>query len=101
MFVTVLTYRAKPGEEDAIIGLHEDWQRRQQSRTKGFLSGELLKNAKDARTFVTIMRFENQAIAQVIVNHPDRDRWHQRLASLTEEGLTRINYTVEWQTVAP
>jgi len=35
MFVTVSTYRAKAGEEDAVIALHEDWQRNQQARTQG------------------------------------------------------------------
>ena len=29
MFVIVSSYRAKVGEEDAIIALHEDWQRSQ------------------------------------------------------------------------
>ena len=29
IFVIVSTYRAKAGEEDAIIALHEDWQRKQ------------------------------------------------------------------------
>jgi len=33
MFVTVSTYKAKAGEEDAIIALHEDWQK--PSATKG------------------------------------------------------------------
>jgi hypothetical protein len=35
MFVTVSTYRAKAGEEDAIIALHEDWQRNQRPRARG------------------------------------------------------------------
>lgn len=97
MFMTIFTYRAKPGEEDAIIALHEGWQRRQRSRIKGFLAGELLRNAEDAHIFMTTMHFESQAVAQVIVNHPDHDRWYQRLVSLTEGGLTQMNWTVEWQ----
>ena len=44
MFVTVSMYRAKAGEEDAIIALHEDWQRTLQSKARGYLSGELLRN---------------------------------------------------------
>jgi hypothetical protein len=39
-FVIVSTYRAKPGEEDAIIALHEDWQRR---RAGAHISWELLR----------------------------------------------------------
>ena len=36
MFAIVSPYRAKIGEEDAIIALHEDWQRNQ--GLKGYLS---------------------------------------------------------------
>ncbi len=52
MFVTVSAYRAKAGEEDAIIALHEDWQRHQQPPARGYLSGELLRNVMDSREFM-------------------------------------------------
>jgi len=59
MFVTVSSYRARAGEEDAILALHEDWQRNQQPRAKGYLSGELLRNVNDSREFLAIMHFES------------------------------------------
>jgi hypothetical protein len=43
MFVTISSYRAKEGEEDAIIALYEDWERTLRSQAQGFLSGELLR----------------------------------------------------------
>src|SRR5437660_3244755 len=49
MFVTVSTYKAKAGEEDAIIALHEDWQRHQQPHARSYLSGELLRNVEASR----------------------------------------------------
>lgn len=97
MFVAVSTYKAKPGEEDAIIALHEDWQRHQQPGAKGYLSGELLRNAIDSREFVAIMRFENQEAAQALTNNPEQKAWYQRLVSLTEDTPIRIEYTSEWQ----
>ncbi len=56
MFVTVSTYRAKAGEEDAIIA-YEHWHQNQQAKTIGYLSVELLWNSKDPRQFIVIMRF--------------------------------------------
>jgi antibiotic biosynthesis monooxygenase (ABM) superfamily enzyme len=97
MFVTVSTYKAKPGEEDAIIALHEDWQRNQQPGVKGYLSGELLRNAMNSREFVAIMRFENQEAAQALTNNPERKAWYRRLVSLTEDTPIRTEYTSEWQ----
>src|SRR5437868_5169152 len=84
MFVTVSTYRAKVGEEDAIIALHEDWQRNMQPRVKGYLSGELLRKAEDLREFIAIMRFESRESARTLTNDPEHDAWYRRVVSLAE-----------------
>ena len=97
MFVTVSTYRAKAGEEDAIIALHEDWQRHQQAQARGYLSGELLRNVDASREFIAIMRFESQEAAQVLANDPERETWYRRLVSLTEGISIRTEYMSEWQ----
>jgi hypothetical protein len=39
VFVTVFTYRAKAGEEDAVVALHEDWQRTRRDKAPGLLPG--------------------------------------------------------------
>src|SRR5690348_8358154 len=96
MFVTISSYRAKAGEEDAMIALHEDWQRNQQPRAKGYLSGELLRNIVDPREFISIMRFENQEAAQALTNNPERKAWYQRVSSLTENVPSLTEYTSEW-----
>ena len=98
MFVTVSTYKAKAGEEDAIIALHEDWQRHQQPRATGYLSGELLRNVEASDEFIAIMRFENQESAQALANDPEQEAWYRRLLSLTELAPSRAEYASEWQT---
>jgi antibiotic biosynthesis monooxygenase (ABM) superfamily enzyme len=98
MFVTVSTYKAKIGEEDAIIALHEDWQRHRQPPARGYLSGELLRNFKASREFIAIMRFESQEAALALTSDPERKAWYQRLVSLTEDTPIRTEYTSEWQT---
>src|SRR2546428_12825580 len=96
MFVTVSKYQARAGEEDAIIALHEDWQRNQQFRAKGYLSGELLRNIRDSREFIALMRFESQEAAQLLENDPDHDAWYRRLVSLMEGTPILIDYKSEW-----
>lgn len=96
MFVTVSTYRAKVGEEDAIIALHEDWQRTQQARTRGYLSGELLRSVNDAGQFIAILCFDSQESARALANDPEREAWHQRLMSLSEHLPVLTEYTSEW-----
>ena len=96
MFVTVSTYRAKVGEEDAVIALHEDWQRNQQAKAQGYLSGELLRNTQAPREFIAIMRFENRAFAQALANDLEWNAWYRRLVSLVENVPVLKEYTREW-----
>jgi len=96
MFVTISIYRAKAGEEDAVIALHEDWQHNQQARTQGYLSGELLRNTQASREFVAIMRFETQVFARALANDPERNAWYRRLVSLVENVPVLTEYTREW-----
>ena len=97
MFVTVSVYRAKAGEEDAVIALHEDWQRHQRPNARGYLSWELIRNGKASRECIAIMWFESQEAAQALTNDPEREVWYQRLESLTEDTPIRTEYTSEWQ----
>ena len=99
MFVTVSTYKAKAGEEDAIIALHENWQHNQQARAQGYLSGELLRSINDAGQFIAILRFASQESAIALTNNPERKAWSQRLASLLEHLPVLVEYTSEWSDV--
>ena len=96
MFVTISRYQARAGEEDAIVALHEYWQRTLQPKAKGYLSGELLRNVEDTREFLSIMRFESQQAAEVLTHDPEQNGWYRRLVSLTDGRAATTRYTCEW-----
>jgi quinol monooxygenase YgiN len=97
MFVTICTYRARAGDEDAIIALHEDWQRRLRPKATGYLSGELLHDAQDPQVFLAIARYESQAAARAIARDPEQVVWQRRLVSLTEAEPIYASYQSTWQ----
>jgi heme-degrading monooxygenase HmoA len=97
LFVTVSTYRAKPGEEDAIIALHEDWQRKQGSKAKVYLSWELLRNIEAPREFIVIAYFASEELARAMVDDLNQDAWYSRLVSLMEEEPKCSDCRREWQ----
>ena len=101
MFVTVCTYHARPGEEDAIVALHEDWQMRRQGQITGFLSGELLRSADDPQLFVAIVRFESAETAAAHARDPQQRAWLRRLAALSEDEPQVLACLVEWWWTAP
>lgn len=100
MFVTVSSSLAKVGEEDAMIALLEDWERNQQPKATGYLSGELLRNIRNSREFIAIMRFESQEFAQSLANDPEHKAWYMRLTNLAEGIPTLSECTSEWHSQA-
>jgi len=97
MFVVVTTYRAKAGEEDAIIALHEDWERNQGPKAKAYISWELLRKDEAPREFITIAYFKSREQARAARRDLERDAWYGRLISLIEEGPVHTDCTSEWQ----
>ncbi len=97
MFVVVSTYRAKAGEEDAIIALHEDWQRNQGIKASDNFSWELLRNIDAPCEFIAIAHFESKELAQATANDLEQDAWYDRLMSLLEEEPKCTNCRREWQ----
>ena len=96
MFVIVSNYQARVGEEDAIVALHEEWQRTLQPKATGYISGELLRNVANAHEFIAIMRFEHQKFIQELANTPDQQVWTQRLESLVEMAPIYRECVSEW-----
>lgn len=94
--VTLTGGRARPGEDDAIIALHEDWARRR-SNDSGLLSSEILIDPSDPRSFIAISHFADQAAADRSVQDPEHDAWRRRLASLSEDQLTRRDFISQWR----
>ena len=97
MFVVISTYRAKLGEEDAVIALHENWKGKQRSGTKTFISWQLLSKVEAPREFIDITHFENEDLARAMINDLHHDAWYQRLQSLVEEGPISTDCKHEWQ----
>jgi quinol monooxygenase YgiN len=102
MYVIVYTYRAHAGQEDAIVALHESWERDRRVRITGYLSGELLRVIQDPQAFIDITRYEDAATVQVVSADPEYIAWQQRLASLTESTVLGEAYDCAWRSeIAP
>lgn len=97
MFVIVSTYLAKAGDEDAIIALHEDWQRNYASTVKNHMVWELLRKIEAPREFIAIAHYESEELAKVAENNLAHDEWFCRFVSLIEEGPVHAYCISEWQ----
>jgi antibiotic biosynthesis monooxygenase (ABM) superfamily enzyme len=101
VFVTLCTYRARPGEEDAIVALHEDWRLRRPGGAPGFLSSELLCSTQNQGLFVDIIRFESEESATAYAMDPEQRAWRRRLVSLCESEPEVLACSVDWWWTVP
>jgi len=99
VFVTLTNGRARQGEEDAIVALHEDWVRRRSSDA-GLLSSEILVDPADPRAFIAISHFVDQASAERSMDDPEHSAWRRRLASLSEAHLVQRDMLSLWRASA-
>lgn len=97
MFVTVYSYCAKAGQEQAIIALYDEWEQDRAPKTKGFVSAELLRDLRDSRSFISIARFESAEAANAIADAPEQDAWYRRLVNLTEQEPVFTDCDIEWR----
>lgn len=97
MFVTLRILRARAGEEDAVIALHEDWQRNQKPGVEPTcFSWELLRNNKVPHEFIAIVHFKNEELAQAMAKDLEQDAWFSRLMSLLEAEPVETACRNEW-----
>jgi antibiotic biosynthesis monooxygenase (ABM) superfamily enzyme len=96
MFVTVVTYRARAGEQDAILALHENWRRMIGAALPGCLGGELVCSQSDPQAFATIARFTDEAAARALTGNPDHLSWFRRAASMCEAAPVIFTGTAAW-----
>jgi hypothetical protein len=96
MFVIVSIYHPRPGEEDAVIALHEHWGRT--IRTGADLAGELLRGDGDEPVFVAITRFPTAEDARVLAGDPAHDAFLHRLSTLSASPPTHLSCHLEWRT---
>ena len=99
VYVTLTNGRARPGEEDAIVALHEDWVRRR-SGDAGLLSSEILVDPADPRAFIALSHFVDQAAAERSLGDPEHNAWRRRLASLSEANLIQRDMVSLWRASA-
>jgi len=96
LFVTLVAGRARPGEEDAVIALHEDWVRRR-SADGGLLSSEILFDHADPSAFLAISHYLDRDAAERSWTDPEHAAWRRRLASLSEAQLAQREMLSLWR----
>lgn len=93
MFITLYSYRAKPGQAQAIRALYDEWQQR--LANWNVVSTELLSNCDDGSEMIILARFGDEEAAWRAAESSDYRAWYTQLVRLAEEGPLVSHYHVQ------
>ncbi len=83
MFGTVARLRPKPGAEQALLRMSEEWNRERRPQVKGVVGEYLFKSETHPGEYVMVAIFEDRESYRANAADPEQDRWYRRL----REGL--------------
>ena len=79
MYGTVARMRPKPGHEQALIELNEEWQRERKPKVKGAVGAYVLRPDNKPDEMILMAVFEDRQTYRANADDPEQDRWFRRL----------------------
>ena len=83
MFGTVARVRVKPGQEQELITLGEQWTRERGPAT-GQVAGYVFKLEETPREYLMVDVFRDRDTYYRNASDPETDRWYRRMRALLE-----------------
>lgn len=81
MYGTIARLHVKPGEEQAVIALMDEWKRERKSKASGFNSGYLYRQDAEPETLTMVVAFDGQQHYRRNAESPEQDRWYRQVRS--------------------
>lgn len=84
MYGTIFRMKVKPGQEQAVVKLFQEWDQERKPRVKGAVGGYLMKPDNRPGELVGVAVFQDRASYQANADHAEQDRWYRRVRELLE-----------------
>src|SRR5687768_7409372 len=84
MYGTVATMRVKPGMEQKLSQLSEQWWRERAPQVKGALSSTVFKTDANPNEHILIAVFDSKENYEANANDPAQDAWYQEMRACLE-----------------
>ncbi len=79
MYGTVARMHPKPGHEQTLIELNDEWQRERKPKVKGALGAYVLRPDNKPDEMILMAIFEDRQTYRANAEDPEQDRWFRRL----------------------
>ena len=85
MYGTIFRIKPKPGQEQDVIEVFNEWDRDRKPNVKGAIGGYLFKPDADAGELIGVAVFEDKESYIANGNDPEQDAWFRKLRDLLQE----------------
>lgn len=79
MYGTIFRMKVKPGQEQKVIELVDQWYRERRPHVKGAIADFLLKPDRKKGEMVGVAVFQDRETYRANANDPEQDKWYRRL----------------------
>ena len=79
MYGTIIRLKVKPGFDEKVVELFEQWNRDRKPNVDGALNGYLMRPDGKADEFVGVALFRDRASYEANASNPEQDRWFRKL----------------------
>ena len=84
MYGTIFRMRPKPGQEEKVVELFEEWDRERKPKVKGAIGGFLMKPDNPTGELIGVAVFEDKAAYSANADDPDQDKWFRSLRQVLQ-----------------
>ena len=84
MYGTIFRMKVKPGQEQRLVEVFEEWDRERKPNIQGAVASLLLRTDKQPGEFIGVAVFKDKATYVANANDPEQDKWFRKLQELLE-----------------
>ncbi|MGH2366060.1 MAG: antibiotic biosynthesis monooxygenase family protein [Chloroflexota bacterium] len=84
MYMTILRYRVREGQEEALREHNEEWKRTIRPKATGFISSYVYRSRVEAREWTNIATFVDRDAEMENANNVDHRLWYRHMLEMVE-----------------
>jgi len=84
MYGTVFQIKVKPGQEQKLVEVFEEWGREREPKAQGSVATLLLKPDNKSGEFVGVAVFKDKETYTTNANDPEQDNWYRKMRELIQ-----------------
>ena len=84
MYGTIFRMKVKPGQEQSLVNIFNEWERERKPKVKGAIAEFLMKPDNKPGEMIGVAVFQDKASYMANGDDPEQDRWYRRLRELLQ-----------------